>query len=97
MKITVKKNLIIFHKPEEWELISAQLIKEHGASIMISWKMRRELGFQVRFHQGLELRKDAELVPDLKHRYYYQDQVHLDFFNETAQSWFILKYTNKDD
>lgn len=95
MKITVKKNLIIFHKHEEWETISEQLIKEHGPSIMISWKMRRELGFQVRHHKGLVLRTD-QYVKEYQNQYYYEDQIHLDFFSEAAHSWFILKYTNKD-
>jgi hypothetical protein len=25
---------------------------------------------------------------------YYEDQVHLDFYNESAQSWFMLRYLN---
>jgi hypothetical protein len=95
MKTTIKKNLIIFHTPSDWEHISQQLVAEHGAMIIISWVMRRELGFQVRRHKGLEPHnKDyAELSgEDYKHQYYYQDQIHLDFFSESAQSWFQLKY-----
>jgi hypothetical protein len=95
MKTTIKRNLIVFHKLEEWEHISQQLVDEHGFSILISWKMRRELGFQVRYHKGLEPHdKDyAELSgEDYRNRYHYQDQVHLDFFSDSAQSWFQLKY-----
>lgn len=95
MKTTIKRNLIVFHKLEDWEYISQQLVAEHGFSILISWKMRRELGFQVRYHKGLEPHdKDyAELLgEDYRNRYHYQDQVHLDFFSDSAQSWFQLKY-----
>lgn len=92
MKTTIKKNLIIFHKPEEWGEISCQLVAEHGASILISWKMRRELGFQIRHHKGLVPRPAAFFEEDNEQRFYYQDQVHLDFFSESAQSWFQLKY-----
>lgn len=92
MKVTVKKNLIVFHRPEEWENISQQLVQEHGVSILISWKMRRELGFQVRYHKGLAPRPNAFFEEDDDQKYYYQDQVHLDFFSESAQSWFQLKY-----
>lgn len=92
MKITIKKNLIVFHDPEEWATISQQLVQEHGVSILISWKMRRELGFQVRYHKGLAPRPNAFFEEDTEQRFYYQDQVHLDFFSESAQSWFQLKY-----
>jgi hypothetical protein len=94
MKVTVKRNLIIFHRPEEWEAIHQQLIHEHGPSIAISWKLKRELGFTVRRHKGLVPRKPSDLTSELDHRYYYEDQVHLDFFNEATQSWFQLKYLN---
>lgn len=94
MKVTIKKNLIIFHKPYEWADISQQLIRDYGPSIIISWKMKRELGFTVRHHKGLvPFKVDAEaLVSEFDHRYHYEDQIHLDFFNEATQSWFQLKY-----
>jgi hypothetical protein len=86
MKVTVKKNLIIFHNELEWQEISSQLVTEFGPSILISWKTRRDLGFQVRYHKGLVPRKhDPE-------QFYYQDQVCLDFYSEAAQSWFQLRY-----
>lgn len=100
MKIEIKKNLIVFRKPWEWEAVSARLIQEYGPSIMISWKCRRELGFSVRRHKGLvrwaddqDYKEEEEwLEPDLKNRYHYEDQVHLDFYNEAQQSFFMLKY-----
>lgn len=100
MKIEIKKNLIVFRKPWEWEAVSARLIQEYGPSIMISWKCRRELGFSVRRHKGLvrwaddqDYKEEEEwLEPDLKNRYHYEDQVCLDFYNEAQQSFFMLKY-----
>ena len=97
MKTTVKKNLIVFHKPYEWYELANRLRAEYGQSIMlISARCRRELGFTVRHHKGLVPHADIEweLMKDegWKHRYYYEDQVHLDFYNEAQQSWFILKY-----
>ena len=98
MKTTVKKNLIIFHKPQEWVELSERLRTEYGPSVMISFTCKRKLGFTVRHHKGLvphttiawELTKDE----GWQHRYYYEDQVHLDFYSEAQQSWFMLKYLN---
>jgi len=100
MKVEIKKNLIVFREPREWEAISARLVHEYGASILISWKCRRELGFSVRHHKGLVRWGDDGfydkewLEPDLKNRYHYEDQVHLDWYSESAMSFFILKYLN---
>jgi hypothetical protein len=95
MRVTVKRNLIIFHKVHEWEDFSHQLVKEYGASILISWKMKRELGFTVRHHRGLvpnQADEEGWLEEEFRHKYHYEDQVHLDFFNDSSQSWFQLKY-----
>ena len=96
MKITVKKNLIIFHRVSDWDPIQDQLSNEYGAKIMISYVCRRELGFTVRRHKGLAPH-DKESWTIMKsegwdHRYYYQDQIHLDFYNDAQMSWFVLKY-----
>lgn len=99
MKTTVKKNLIIFHKPYEWFQLANQLRFEYGQSIMlISSRCKRELGFTVRHHKGLVPHEDIEweLMKEegWKHRYHYEEQVHLDFYNEAQQSFFMLKYLN---
>ena len=95
MKIEIKRNLIIFRNPSEWELISAKLVEEYGPSIMISWKCRRELGFTVRRHKGLVPWEYVDTAyDDLKGRFYYEDQVHLDFWNEASHTFFVLKYLN---
>ena len=92
MKVEIKHNLIIFDEPREWESISFEIVREYGASMLISWKCRRELGFSVRRHKGLKPFNGDEETNFLTGRFYYSEQIHLDFFNEAAQSWFVLKY-----
>lgn len=95
MRVEIKKNLIIFYDPYDWEDISAKIVRDHGPSMMISWKLKRELGFTVRRHKGLVPYAEGELVNEYtKGRYYYNDQIHLDFYNETSMSFFMLKYLN---
>lgn len=115
MKTTIKHNLIIFHRPREWDELQQRLIDEYGKSIvLVRDKCRRELGFTPRHHKGLvpymqkygnpiinnlsmdpnadELaRKFAE---ENRHKMAYDPQVHLDFYSESAMSWFVLKYLN---
>lgn len=93
MKIEIKKNLIIFHEPREWEEISARLVEEYGPSILISWKCRRKLGFTVRRHKGLVPFEYVDEAHDsLKGRFYYEPRVHLDWYDEGLMSFFVLKY-----
>jgi hypothetical protein len=99
MKVTAKKNLIIFHKPYEWYDLAERLRNEYGQSIMlISSRCKRELGFTVRHHKGLEPHDPVEWQQmkdeGWTHRYHYEEQVHLDFYNEAQQSFFMLKYLN---
>ena len=99
MKTTVKKNLIIFHSVREFEELHHQLLEEYGRSTMlISWRMKRELGFTIRHHQGLVPHDETEWAvmkeQGWDHRYHYESQVHLDFYNEAQQTFFVLKYLN---
>jgi len=99
MKITIKPGLIIFHVVDEWSVLLKQLLLEYGNKIAISTACRRELGFTVRRHKGLvpHTQENWEVMKSQgwDHRYHYQDQVHLDFYSEAAQTWFVLKYLNK--
>jgi hypothetical protein len=90
--ITVKKNLIIFHSPTlDWMPIRKRLIKEYGQSIVLTWVMRERLGFSSRYHTAWISSGKREGEYELK---YPEEQIHLDFFSESAQSWFQLKYLN---
>ena len=97
LKVTTKKNLIIFHDPEDWYRVLDRLAEDFGQAIRMRFIMRRELGFTARDHQGLEPNTrlgPTELISTREYDqgYHYQAQVHLDFYNEASQSWFILKY-----
>jgi hypothetical protein len=100
MKTTTKHNLIIFHRPDQWSDIQAQLVQDFGTRIAISFVCKRELGFTVRRHKGLvpHSKENWEIMKSegWDHRYHYEDQVHLDFYSQSAQTWFMLKYLNKE-
>ena len=88
--ITIKKNLIIFRKPGEWSDIYAKILQDYGRGMMVRTRLRRELGFTYRNHQEwvtFDHTGDRE-------RKYCEQQIHLDFYDEQAQSWFQLKYLN---
>ena len=102
MKIVIKKNLIIFRRLKEWDALHKHLIDEYGPSIGISWRCKRELGFTVRRHKGLVKWNDDPdyfdneewLEEEFKNRYHYEEQIHLDFYNEAQMTMFVLKYLN---
>lgn len=90
--IVIKRNLIIFDNEELWEPIVQKILAEYGNHVMISWVMKRELGFTVRrYHNWITVNKNY-LGEDIVPRRHCQNQVHLDFFNDATQSWFQLKY-----
>jgi hypothetical protein len=96
-QVTTKKNLIIFHDPEEWLMVLVRLEKDFGHAIRMRHIMKRELGFVARDHRGLVPNRKLGGVMDsfaIEHApgHHYEQQVHLDFYNEASQSWFILKY-----
>jgi hypothetical protein len=91
MKVTVKKNLIIFHKPGEWSDVYARILRDYGMGMAVRPRLRRELGFVYRYHRGLVPNEHVRKHGPTMH---YEDQVHLDFYNESTQSWFQLKYLN---
>jgi hypothetical protein len=98
MKVKVKRNLIIFYKPSEWDKIKQRIIADFGQSVMLlSWRTKQKLGFTVREHLGLVPHsKDSlgAMGEEWKWRHYYENQIHLDFYNEAQQTWFTLKYLN---
>ena len=90
-KITRKHNLIIFHDPDDWQKIYAKILEDFGPAIAIRWRMQRDLGFVYRYHKGLV---PHEVMHPSEPKMHYEQQVHLDFYDEKAQSWFELKYLN---
>ncbi len=82
-------------------MLQLKLIEDFGNKIAISFVCRRELGFTVRRHKGLAPHGEAEWElmkqEGWPHRFHYEEQVHLDFYSESAKTWFVLKYLNNDD
>jgi hypothetical protein len=97
LKVTTKKNLIILHNASDWDLLLDRLEQDFGTAIRMRHVMKREMGFTARHHRGLVPNRQLGGVMDAfalvgSDGYHYEDQVHLDFYTESAQSWFILKY-----
>jgi hypothetical protein len=88
-RITVKKNLIVFHHPGDWSAIYTRILKDFGMGMAVRTRLRRELGFTYRNYQ--EWIWIAKM--DGGHKYCEQ-QIHVDFYTDSAQSWFQLKYLN---
>lgn len=79
---------VIILKPKVWDSILEKIKAEYPPSYwMIRDRMRRELGFTVRRHSQWISSPGEDFG-------YYQDQIHLDFYNEAAQTFFSLKYLN---
>jgi hypothetical protein len=91
-KVTVKKNLIIFHNPGEWSDIYAMILRDFGMKMALRTRLRKEMGFTYRHHRGLVANEHPYKDGPSMH---YEEQIHLDFFSEAAQSWFQLKYLNR--
>jgi len=90
--ITVKTDLIIFDSEDLWEPIRKKIVAEYGPSHLFRWVSRRELGFTVRLHQHWITINKNIYGDDITPRRHCQNQVHLDFFNDSALTWFQLKY-----
>ena len=102
-KVTVKQNLIIFHNPHEWLSTHQSIVRDFGIKMNISFVLKRELGFTVRSHRGLvpfAQPGSGDLVSATRYTdkygnqqtHHYEDQVHLDFYSDSALSWFQLRY-----
>jgi hypothetical protein len=89
MRIKIKHNTIIFEKESEWQDVRKQIEQDFGQYIFaISWKLKRELGFTVRYHKAL-------IPSEYDHtKCNYRNHIYLDFYNESAHTWFMLKYLN---
>jgi hypothetical protein len=85
--VTIKKNLIIFHRPGDWMAIYTKILKEFGQGMAVRTRLRRELGFTYREHQHWFNGSQNGTVTR-----WCESQIHVDFYNEASQSWFQLRY-----
>ena len=89
-KVTIKQNLIVFHNEGDWSAIYSRILADFGMGMAVRTRLRRELGFTYRSHERwVEFDTFNGRV-----RRYMVKEVHLDFYDEQAQSWFQLKYLN---
>ena len=51
-KVTIKKNLIVFHNPGEWSDIYAKILEQYGMGMAVKPRLKRELGFVYRYTKG---------------------------------------------
>lgn len=71
----------------EWKQIRDRLKVEYAhipSMFLIRDRMKRELGFLPRHHQEWQAQVG------------FIETVYLDFYNDTSESWFRLKYLNRD-
>jgi hypothetical protein len=78
--------------PRVWRRVRDELHTEYPKSVfMLRSKMRTILGFTVREHRNWV---STIGKPDAETNGYYEDQVHLDFFDSRKKSMFLLKYSD---
>jgi len=71
---------LVFSK-QQWRIIKERIIEEYGDRIfLISWKLKRELGFTVREHMYYD---------EYRQRIY---DIRLDFDDPALRTYFQLKY-----
>ncbi len=78
----------------QWEIILEKIKENHAPSVWLSReKMRRVLGFTPRDHIEWSGFYDTANNSDrLAGKHGYKTTVHLDFFNESQRTMFLLKY-----
>ena len=91
-RIIVKKNLIIFADESLWTPIRNKIVAQHGLLYLISTVTKRELGFTTRQHQQWITINYNTSGDGIVPRGYLQNQIHLDFYDDSALTWFQLKY-----
>jgi hypothetical protein len=75
---------------ENWYKLKYHLQQSHPKSVMmVRWKMREVLGFTDRLHT-----KWINKPNKWGGMSYEERQIHLDFFDETKRTFFLLKYTD---
>ena len=76
---------------EDWVPILIRIEQEYGRAVsLISYAMKRELGFQVRHHRFWQ--KADGMAGDYDGYGEYVTEIHLDFDNDAAVTHFRLKY-----
>lgn len=78
-------------QPKDWTDILVKIEREYGRAIaLISFAMKRELGFTVRYYKFWQ--KDDSATGSYDGYGEHVVEIHLDFDNEAAATYFRLKY-----
>jgi len=91
----VKSNGMITMPHQVWQNIMLVLTQEYlnePSVLLIRSKMRRVLGFTQRYHkQWIETgtRENGQAYG------FYEEYTMLDFYNESARSWFLIKFADQ--
>ena len=78
-----------------WQDIMVILTKEYvnePSVVMIRNKMKKTLGFTQRYHKEWV---EAGKRDDGRAYGHYQEFTVLDFYNESSESWFIIKFADQ--
>lgn len=68
----------------QWHLLQERIVEDYGrATLLISWRLKAQLGFSVREHTWYE---DVDGFMD---RF---NDIRLDFYDEQLQTLFLLRY-----
>jgi len=73
-------------------LILTQEYRDEPSVLLIRDKMRRVLGFTQRYHKEWVEKGTRE---DGRNYGYYREYTVLDFYNESAKSWFLIKFAEQ--
>lgn len=77
---------------QEWYFLHKKLLEEYPPSVMLlRYKMKEVLGFTVREHkEWIETKPASE--KQIRAKGYYKTSICLDFYNDSMETWFRLKY-----
>jgi transposase len=79
--------------PEKWETLKEHLLTQYPRSyIILSWKCKEKLGFTVREHSEWVSSKDLPDCRKVLGR--YVNTIRLDFYNDSVQTMFRLRYSD---
>ena len=68
----------------QWDKLKSQIIEDYGrTTVMISWRLREQLGFTLRQHKD---EKETEWTK--------QYTMRLDFWDDILHTMFLLKYSD---
>lgn len=76
---------------DQWPALKARIEADHGDRIfLISWRLRRDLGFTLRLHRDCE--KTRFPGEDTYTFTYSEDYMCLDFYDDAMETMFRLRY-----